>query len=93
VDATSEFATFLTSLTHHAPPTFPTPTPSHRPPFQTCVPAGSSHVDATSEFAAVVTHRLGRLRLLMAAEIDAQQPGGEPGPEGGAPYVEMKTYS
>lgn len=49
-------------------------------------------MDASSEFGIVVTYRLGRLRLLMAAEIDGQQPGGAPGPEGGEPYVEMKTY-
>ena len=48
-------------------------------------------MDATSEFGIVVTYRLGRLRLLMAAEIDAQQPGGQPGPSG-THYVEMKTY-
>lgn len=53
---------------------------------------GGGRVDATSEFGIVVTYRLGQLRMLMAAEIDAQQPGGAPGPEGGVPYVEMKTY-
>lgn len=36
----------------------------------------------------MVTYRLGQLRLLMAAEIDAQQQ--QPG--GGSAYVEMKTY-
>lgn len=55
--------------------------------------AGGGVVDATSEFGIVVTYRLGRLQLLMAAEIDAQQPGGQHGPAGGAPYVEMKTYT
>ena len=54
--------------------------------------AGANEVDATSEFATVVTYRLGQLRLLMAAEIDAQQQPqqGEPPPP--QTYVEMKTY-
>lgn len=52
---------------------------------------GSADVDSTSEFGIVVTYRLGRLRLLMAAEIDAQQQQQQP--QGGQlPYVEMKTY-
>lgn len=64
-----------------------------------CVPLpsplspGQSHVDATSEYGVVVTYRLGRLQVLMAAEVDAQLPGGQDGPTGGQPYVEMKTYT
>lgn len=54
---------------------------------------GESHVDATSEYGVVVTYRLGRLQVLMAAEVDAQLPGGQDGPTGGQPYVEMKTYT
>lgn len=60
--------------------------------IRVCYPAGAEHVDATSEFGIVVAYDLGGLKVLMAAEIDAQKPGGEPGPEGGLPYVEMKTY-
>lgn len=49
-------------------------------------------VDATSEFAAVLRYRLGRHRLVMAAEIDCRDPSAASNPQGTDAYMELKTY-
>ena len=48
----------------------------HRPPLR---PGDGEEVDATSEFASVVRYKLGRHRVVMGAEIDAQMPAAEEG--------------
>ncbi|WIA33467.1 hypothetical protein OEZ86_006597 [Tetradesmus obliquus] len=52
---------------------------------------GQDHVDSSSEFAVLVQYRLGSHSVLMAAEIDCAKEEGD-GPDGGRPYVELKTY-
>lgn len=48
-------------------------------------------MDSSSEFAVLVQYRLGSHSVLMAAEIDCAKEEGD-GPDGGRPYVELKTY-
>jgi hypothetical protein len=79
--------------------------PTRRPSTNNLRKGDGGDVDATSEFATVVRYKLGRHRVVMAAEIDAQAPpeaqekgeqqqaqqGGQR--QGGQrQYMELKSY-